>query len=481
MHAIAAGPSGLVAVGAGPLGAAVWTSPDGMAWTRVSDASGLHGGEMRSIAHGSTFVAVGTGPPARDGSEIAAAWTSSDGATWRKAPTVDGFHRASFQSVIPWRDGFVAVAIEDESPTAVERRVWRSADGLAWHPGTIVGDIRKQNLQLTKLASNGSRLVAIDTAGLSILTSDDGSTWRPIPDMTPFQSGDGEFDSTLEAIASTSDGGYVIVGQVAQSLASWTSPDGIRWTRARDQDALAPGDNGGYAISTLIDLPSGLLGVGMSPHGDSVESWTSRDGLDWQRQASQTVPFDVIGTFAVEGTAAVGDRLVAAGTYPWLADWMSRRAAAWVSPIPPVTAIDTPPPAAACGSVPPTLAGILSISPQDRLRCFGRRTLHLTGWQPSIDTDECPGFGPELHLAGRLAAAFAGCTPGVAVESGPGVRWLSIALAPATGYTSEPPGGRRYSITGHFDDAAASGCSSTQVSVADCRTVFVATSYKRIH
>ena len=101
-QALAAGESGLVAVGAdGALleeNAAVWTSPDGKSWERVADADGVFGGPPREssgpgdtfpslqfirgvVAGGPGFVAVG-----EDQSQDvqAAVWTSPDGQSWSR-------------------------------------------------------------------------------------------------------------------------------------------------------------------------------------------------------------------------------------------------------------------------------------------------------------------------------------------------------------------------------------------------------------
>jgi hypothetical protein len=67
----------------------IWTSIDGLTWTRVPpDESGsLDGGEMKSVVVGDTgLVAVGwigwVGGPSSD----AAIWTSDDGIVWSRVP-----------------------------------------------------------------------------------------------------------------------------------------------------------------------------------------------------------------------------------------------------------------------------------------------------------------------------------------------------------------------------------------------------------
>ena len=92
---MAAGPLGLVAVGTQYQGedydAVVFTSPDGLAWSRVPDPEGVFGGPgwqgMHAVtAGGPGWVAVGYDDSGEDWN--AAVWTSPDGVTWTASPTM---------------------------------------------------------------------------------------------------------------------------------------------------------------------------------------------------------------------------------------------------------------------------------------------------------------------------------------------------------------------------------------------------------
>jgi hypothetical protein len=92
--AVVAGGPGLVAVGrddsGGDSDAAVWTSPDGLEWTRVPHDESIFGGPddqvMRAVAIGGPgLIAVGS-----DSSNgHAAVWASSDGVAWYRFPDND--------------------------------------------------------------------------------------------------------------------------------------------------------------------------------------------------------------------------------------------------------------------------------------------------------------------------------------------------------------------------------------------------------
>jgi photosystem II stability/assembly factor-like uncharacterized protein len=127
MTSVTAGGPGLVAVGfAGhPDGenGVVWTSPDGVTWSRVPHNEDVFGGEveMWSVTVGGPgLVAVGFDEPS-DG-ENAVVWTSVDGLTWSRVPHNEAvFGGATMRSVTVGGPGLVAVG--GNSPSAA---VWNA-------------------------------------------------------------------------------------------------------------------------------------------------------------------------------------------------------------------------------------------------------------------------------------------------------------------------------------------------------------------
>jgi hypothetical protein len=91
MKSVAAGGPGLVAVGTDSSSddgaAAVWTSVDGITWSRVAHDEAIFGGTGRQAMHavvagGPGLVAVGTDWPTDDADGMV--WTSVDGITWSR-------------------------------------------------------------------------------------------------------------------------------------------------------------------------------------------------------------------------------------------------------------------------------------------------------------------------------------------------------------------------------------------------------------
>jgi hypothetical protein len=121
MTSVTAGGPGLVAVGWDLSGgedldfdAVVWTSPDGISWSLVPDEEGVFSGEgdqqMHSvIAGGPGLVAVGSDRTGND--PEAAVWTSPDGITWSRVPNewVRGSGGEEMLSVTVGGPGLVAV------------------------------------------------------------------------------------------------------------------------------------------------------------------------------------------------------------------------------------------------------------------------------------------------------------------------------------------------------------------------------------
>lgn len=130
MHAVTMGKPGLVAVGnttvdEGWPDAAVWTSPDGRAWSRGAHDDEVFGGpygeQMWSVVETPDgLVAAGTSGWGSDGDMAAAVWRSSDGHTWERIEQDDVFtsgRRRSVHSLILDGPGLIAGGVARVSGT----------------------------------------------------------------------------------------------------------------------------------------------------------------------------------------------------------------------------------------------------------------------------------------------------------------------------------------------------------------------------
>jgi hypothetical protein len=227
---------GLVAVGFdrpavdGEGNAAVWTSPDGFTWSRVPHDDAVFGGEnvqmMLSVTVGGPgFVAVGS-----DGGvgSDAAVWTSPDGLTWSRVPhdeaVFGGDDGQAMFSVTAGGPGLVAVGNEcGLDYSCSDAAVWTSPDGLTWsrvpHDEAVFarsGALGDKDEVMLSVTAGGPGLVAVgfdsvDDCGWdsAVWTSPDGLTWSRVPDER--NCNDGPYDRMLSVTVGPS--GLVAVGE----------------------------------------------------------------------------------------------------------------------------------------------------------------------------------------------------------------------------------------------------------------------------
>ena len=138
----------LLAVGSDGMRLAVWSSTDGLRWTRQGDqpafASGGVDFETMLWATGAAATAdriLVTGSFQFDTSQAIRTWWSDDATTWHRV-RIDDPALAYVDRPIAVPDGFLAIACCTplDGPPAVEQLV-RSADGITW---TVVGTLPRE-------------------------------------------------------------------------------------------------------------------------------------------------------------------------------------------------------------------------------------------------------------------------------------------------------------------------------------------------
>jgi photosystem II stability/assembly factor-like uncharacterized protein len=282
MVAVTGGGPGLVAVGedfrrSRP---AVWTSPDGTTWSLLPHdeavfpgPEGVSGGvTVRSVtAGGPGLVAVGVDFSDPE-SQRAAVWVSPDGLAWSQIPlSGEGFDEAQMVAVTVGGPGLVAIGFDERSGTAV----WTSPEGEVWsrvpHDEALFG-----GATMVAVTAGGPGLVAVgrDDLGAAVWTSPDGNTWSRIPyDESVF--GDAELKSvTAGGAGLVAVGGGAVEARTGIGAAVWTSRDGVTWSRV-------PQDERVFAGPLMLSVVAG--GPGLVAVGFGAAVWTSPDGVTWSR------------------------------------------------------------------------------------------------------------------------------------------------------------------------------------------------------
>lgn len=175
--ALAAGPAGVLAVGdAADGGPAVWRSPDGHAFERVTISGPAAGGVVDPHAGKTGFVALGADVA------VPTVLRSPDGMAWTATPIETGPDLTA-DHLVAGRWGYVvlgefASGCGSSSACGSQPIAWWSGDGLTW--GRLPAGTPTSNGASLVVPAGERGLLAID--GASAWSSADGWRWTPLPE-----------------------------------------------------------------------------------------------------------------------------------------------------------------------------------------------------------------------------------------------------------------------------------------------------------
>jgi hypothetical protein len=310
---VAEGESGLVAVGQLGCAATVWVSEDGLSWSHVPYDESVFAGSLgtgaggacssinRVVAGPSGFVALGGGFESGESISISPRlWTSPDGVSWTPLTQEEaglGDRFLQITHLVSGGAGWVAFggscsetpqeALElfesEESLPTCPVAIWTSSDGANWekvpHDEEVFGDTGTRIRSVTQ-GPNGLIAAGTTVDGVTIWSSADGRIWKRTPlsgsafgaDLPDFLVGDsqglvavGVFDQKCvpieteeQAALATHWGCELQNGSpgIHQSEAQvWTSLDGATWTPS-PSDVKVPG----FAFAdAAVKFQSGLI------------------------------------------------------------------------------------------------------------------------------------------------------------------------------------------------------------------------------
>jgi len=181
--------------------------------------------------------------------------------------------------------------------------IWRQRPGGSWSLVTSPDDLpaRSAPATLTSVTHGPAGWLAIGMPGPVVLTSANGTTWRPAAGN--ITAGLGKI-STVSAAAGPR--GYVILGKLVVpggcAADVWYSANLTSWTRAHDVND-ATGSSQTLAVTALAD---GFVSVGS--HNGRPAAWTTSDGTSWR-----TIVLPAPANAQLNQIAISGARLVATG------------------------------------------------------------------------------------------------------------------------------------------------------------------------
>jgi hypothetical protein len=188
---------------------AVWTTTDGKVWKRTSlPDAGTTSAPTAIAATPSGLLAVGAQGHTTSGvaDEPPALWIAPDGVRWQSVPLpfVDG--DSYLRSLTATASGLLLVINEYRDKKAYAATIWSSTDGLTWH------QVYKTEPYVAS-ASYGPLGVVMATDSTLLRSVDDGATWSATPLPASFV---GSYNSLL---AQTPDG-RLVAGFNAPDLSS---------------------------------------------------------------------------------------------------------------------------------------------------------------------------------------------------------------------------------------------------------------------
>jgi hypothetical protein len=249
------------------------------------------------IAHSRT-----TDQPARTSSSAKAsppalAMTSFAGYAGR--PALPGAPKLAVKAIASAGGERLAVGSADGYPA-----IWKQSPSGSWTLVTKPGELPAQSAPetLTTVTHGPAGWLAVGVPGPVVLTSADGTTWRPATGSIVAHLG-----KITAVSAAAGPRGYVILGRLAVPGGAcvadvWWSPDLTSWKQAHDVN----GTDGSSQTLAVAALADGFVSVGS--HNGKPAAWVTSDGTTW-RTIFLTGPANA----QLNQIAVIGKRVVATG------------------------------------------------------------------------------------------------------------------------------------------------------------------------
>lgn len=318
-----------VAVGSTNGQAALWTSPDGSAWTRAKlpPTAGAGRQALADAVHGGQgWLAVG-------GGDRTLAVMSVDGRDWQAVPGGRVFAATGALASAAAASGgaYVVTGRQNDSAAA-----WYSTDLKNW---TASGDAGNRDLAGAKGAPRWMSDVAAGPAGFvavggqtkngtpqpALWTSPDGKRWALSP--TPPALPQGATEGSLTKVVAHGNVLVATGGAGRYAFAAASSDGGRTW-----RPASLPGVVQDTAVTAATATPHGFVLSGTSgASGADVMLWTSADGTTWQVSRPHGRGLDGPGVQRLDGMSVVGNDLVAVG---FTGDYRGDASTLWRRPLP---------------------------------------------------------------------------------------------------------------------------------------------------
>ena len=319
-------------------GVPIWTSSDGIDWSRASrsdrPASDTELWMSAMSPGGPGLVAVGEDRADVSTSSIVHVWMSVDGQKWD--PVEDSGLKAGFDLhlVASSPAGLVMFGSMPCPDRVCPPETWVSSDGQHWRliSSATADEVSRHSEVLVSSDGGVNAFLSRGEQPAEIWRSEDLVHWRRIA-ILPGPAACCSFR------AAVGPHGWVVTDQV-RSI--WASTDGQEWHRGEFPPATW--------ILALVAVPSGFVAAGFRESGaycqdDVGESFVSSDGLSWTMVPDQ----DIFSTASIAGLVINGETLVGIGD-----DAQTAGAAVWTANVAALDALMTTAPAGTAATPTPS-------------------------------------------------------------------------------------------------------------------------------
>jgi hypothetical protein len=294
---MAVGPSAwilLANTSPGPDKGLVWRSTDGKNWTSNANWTADTITSALAVTAGpSGFAITGGAYSIGLGRSDQTVWTSPDGVLWTRASLSLGY--AGYSSALVLDHGFLAYQSGSGGDTPA---MFASADGVRWEP--VSSPTGSGHSVIAGLLQVGSNLVAITCNPMHPVLDDacnvsTGSLEGSAGSLAIHWQADAAATQQLvgyrpTAITGAGSGGFIFGFDLATyARVVMSSNDGLSWTRT----TLAADAFGGGLPTLLAAGQSAVVGVGWTDStaaGIGRDLWRSPDGTTWSLGSAPLVP-----------------------------------------------------------------------------------------------------------------------------------------------------------------------------------------------
>jgi hypothetical protein len=266
--------------------AAVWSSSDAATWSLLTQPNTFPSDsafflDVTEDGRGGLYAITAR----YEGAKPNALWHSPDGVTWTRLTV--GRSQVLTNATIAVANGTAVVTGQTRESGQPRRYVWYSIDGLTWTQAALPEAYPDEYGAALMVGGSGGFEIVEPTGLATAWHSDDGRTWLKA------ESPGGTFAAFVPTHLLTSAGRYVAMGYESGNAgvpSAWTSADGVAWSRSSMED---PGPAFGCATgcqpTAVTRVGNALVAVGYRtqdratlPASAPIATWVSTDdGRTW--------------------------------------------------------------------------------------------------------------------------------------------------------------------------------------------------------